>query len=295
MGELGKKVIVELTVGLGNQLFQYALARHLSIINDADLYFDLSRSKMDAASYDMRNNVFDLGKFKIEGKVWDGHNLDHDKKTFRVQKLLFGEKFKVIKEEHFVYDDSVFEKTNKSIYLLGFWQSEKYFKPISKRLKDELQFKDGALEGVNEKVQDEILSTNAVAIHVRRADYVDDEANSKIYSNIFNEGYYLKAIKKIEKLIENPTYFVFSDDIKWCKEYFKLHTNASVQYVENQSEFADFHLMSKCNHNIIANSTFSWWSAWLNNSPSKVVISPKKWFLNEWDDSNIPVDNWVKI
>ena len=135
MGELGKKVIVELTVGLGNQLFQYALGRHISVINDAKLYFDLSRSKMDAASYDMRNNVFDLGNFQIEGKVWEGHKLNHDKKIFGIQKLLFGEKFKVIKEELFVYDDSVFEKTNKSIHLLGFWQSEKYFKPISKRLK----------------------------------------------------------------------------------------------------------------------------------------------------------------
>ena len=251
MGELGKKVIVELTVGLGNQLFQYALGRHISVINDAKLYFDLSRSKMDAASYDMRNNVFDLGNFKIEGKVWEGHNLDHYKKTFRVQKLLFGEKFKVIKEELFVYDDSVFEKTNKSIYLSGFWQSEQYFKPISKRLKDELQFKDGVLKGVNKKVQDEILSTNAVAIHVRRADYIDDEANNKIYSNLFKEGYYPKAVENIEKLTENPVYFIFSDDINWCKKHFKLETSSSIRFVENKSAFADFHLMSKCNHNII--------------------------------------------
>ena len=102
-------------------------------------------------------------------------------------------------------------------------------------------------------------------------------------------------MENIEKLTENPVYFIFSDDIKWCKEHFKLETNASIRFVENKSAFADFYLMSKCNHNIIANSTFSWWSAWLNNSPGKVVISPKKWFLNEWNDSNIPVDNWVKI
>ena len=187
------------------------------------------------------------------------------------------------------------KKQTRAFTCWVFGNLKKYFKPISKRLKDELQFKDGALEGVNEKVQDEILSTNAVAIHVRRADYVNDEANYKIYSNLFKEGYYPKAVENIEKLTENPVYFIFSDDIKWCKEHFKLETNASIRFVENKSAFADFYLMSKCNHNIIANSTFSWWSAWLNNSPGKVVISPKKWFLNEWNDSNIPVDNWVKI
>lgn len=295
MGELGKKVVVELTVGLGNQLFQYALARHLSIINDAELYFDLSRSKDDAAFYDMRNNIFDLGNFKYKGKIWTGRSINQEKNRSVIKKLALGEKFKTVIEEHFVYDESVLEKTKKSIHLLGYWQSEKYFKPIAKSLKRELQLKEGVLKGVNEEVQDEILSTNSVAVHVRRADYIDDEANSKIYSNIFNEGYYPKAIDKIERLVENPAYFVFSDDIKWCKEQFKLETNASVRYVENKSAFVDFHLMSKCNHNIIANSTFSWWAAWLNDSLGKIVISPKKWFLNDWDDSNIPVDNWVKI
>ncbi|WP_177230471.1 alpha-1,2-fucosyltransferase [Chitinophaga sp. CF118] len=215
-----------------------------------------------------------------------------------MNKLLIGIQEKVwrIKSSHFMENgnvDSLLAGNSRPVYLDGYWQSEKYFKQYGDVIRREFTAKD-EWDGHNKQILNSILNADAVSIHIRRGDYVTNAVTNKFHGTC-DIDYYQKAIALVEERMEAPFYYIFSDDLPWAKEHL-VFSKGTAHFVDNNADaaFMDIMLMSKCKYNIIANSTFSWWGAWLNNNPGKLVIAPKKWF-NHKDDSDIIPDTWMKI
>lgn len=287
-------IIVKLVGGIGNQMFQYALGRHLSLISNSPLILD--------KLYYFRNNFrkYELKFFNIK----ENNNLTFNSilkiNKFRIFNFLINRlKFKrfsmigYIKENNLNFNPNVL-KIRGDTYLDGYWMSEKYFLSIKDIIKGDFKIK---LEKNDENIAivNKIISTNSVSIHIRRGDYI---SNIKTYNfhGICTLDYYYKAIELIKDYVINPTFFVFSDEPDWAKNNLKIKD--IVYFIDNNLEnsYKDIILMSLCKHNIIVNSSFSWWGAWLNDNPDKIVVSPKKWFEN----SNIKVKDlipykWIKI
>ncbi|MHC1716408.1 MAG: alpha-1,2-fucosyltransferase [Candidatus Dojkabacteria bacterium] len=289
-------IIVKLRGALGNQMFQYAFARALAIEKHQLLLIDDTSLKNYASKFTIykRSRLYKLGYFGIRGI----------RCPFNPNKLAsilgyFGRKFvKITKIENLdpIYDENLFRNTIKlnDIILDGHWLSEKYFSKYSTEI-----LKDFSLnkytKKVDQKILKEICDTNSVSLHVRRGDYVTNPKVAK-EQGIVTLSYYSNALKYIQERVENLKLFVFSDDIDWVKTNLKF--DFPTEYIDgNVNEpVNDLFLMSKCKHNIIANSTFSWWGAWLNRNKKKIVISPKYWFLNNIPSSNdIVPEGWIKL
>jgi hypothetical protein len=179
----------------------------------------------------------------------------------------------------------------KDVYLNGYWQSEYYFEPIKGILRKEFTLKE-VLIGQNAELAERIKNSNSVSLHIRRGDYVDNKEVSEFHGTCSPE-YYKKAIEFL-KAKGDLEVFVFSDDIQWAKE--NLRADKINFVAQNNPGYIDMNLMALCKHNIIANSSFSWWAAWLNQSPSKIVIAPQKWFADPGRQTpDIYPKNWIKI
>jgi len=261
-------IIVHMTGGLGNQMFQYSLFRNLYERNK-EVYYETFFTKPHHNGFEL-DKVFNI----VQSEAKDISLLSQLEK--------YGDKWKGC-------DPKVFEK--KNVYLEGNWQNKGYF-PEESILRNDFSFKV-ELDSKNMEILDNIKNSNSVSIHVRRTDYMN-------YQGYFFQAdwwnYYGLATNYITKNVKDRplNFFVFSDDIEWCKKNFMI----PVTYVENKrnDSWKDMLLMSNCKHNITANSTFSWWAAWLNKNPGKIVITPKKWFLSGEIDSNLIVlEDWIKI
>ena len=174
----------------------------------------------------------------------------------------------------------------------GYWQSEKYFKNI----KDEIIKSFTPIHDISEKAKQyikEIENSNSVSLHVRRGDYVDNTMFKGSGLTITEMPYYKDAIEFINSKVENPKFFIFSDDIAWCKENFEFLEDKTF-IDDTKSAIDDMVLMSRCEHNIIANSTFSWWGAWLNRNKNKIVIAPKVWYKTNHELHLAPKE-WIKL
>jgi hypothetical protein len=182
----------------------------------------------------------------------------------------------------------------KNTYLEGFWQSEKYFKSISTILKAEFTLK-ASLSSENVKWMNEISNCESVSIHVRRGDYISNTGQQS--HHICEKAYYENALGLILKKHKDVQVFLFSDDLDWCKK--NLILNVPTFYVDSnqkQNFHVDLILMSHCKHNIIANSSYSWWAAWLNQNTEKVVIAPKKWFANAaLNNKDLLPTEWITL
>jgi len=180
-------------------------------------------------------------------------------------------------------------------YLEGYWGSEKYFKDIENIIRKEFTLKDKP-DAINQKMISRIKNCDSVSIHIRRGDYIFDEKTNK-YHGVCNLDYYLKAIALVAKKVKKPYFFIFSDDIRWAKQ--NLHLKFPCVYVNHnigKKDYEDLRLMSNCCHNIIANSSFSWWGAWLNKNKDKIVIAPKKWFTDKSiNTKDLIPKQWLKI
>ncbi len=287
-------IIVQLNGGLGNQMFQYAFARHLSIINSTDLKYDFISysidSKRDYALWCFNIDIEKANRQEIE-------NFIGSKNPFisRIQRYLrIGINKNVLREKNMNFDKSNLSFGAKA-YLIGYWQSEKYFKDKESVIRKEFQFKRKPV-GKNKSMLKRIKSTDNVSIHIRRGDYVRDKKTNEFH-DVTKMQFYKKAIELVSKIQDKPTFFVFSDDITWCKKSLNFIEDATfVDHNEQEESYEDMRLMSSCKHNIIANSSFSWWGAWLNDNPEKIVIAPKKWF----NDPSISTRDrlpasWIKI
>jgi hypothetical protein len=289
-------IIVKLSGGLGNQMFQYALGRHLSIIFDLDLkldidtYFDVTNNEKRKYNLDIFNIEPQFATkdevYNLTGAAWR-HQLNRI--TSKVNILLLRN---YIKEKHFHFDNSILYHSQASLYLDGYWQSPQYFSPINNVIKKDFTFRTDVTP-LSKNLENDILYKESVCLHIRRGDYLQ---NSMHYVDPTN--YILDAVAYMQKTIGNDMHlFVFSDDLQWCKAHLpSLIAHQNITYCQTESANDDFQLMTYCKHFIIANSTFSWWAAFLGNNEHKLVIAPRNWF----SDTRIVVTdlypfNWIKL
>ncbi|MCX6735937.1 MAG: alpha-1,2-fucosyltransferase [Candidatus Parcubacteria bacterium] len=267
-------IIVKLFGGIGNQMFQYALGRGLSLDQKTELAFDLSWYKNSP------DRQFTLENFNISGKPIT---------TFQKINSLSVQR---IKESSFAFDSKILS-TEKNVFLDGYWQSPKYFEGIEDILKKDFTLKDVQDEKY-ETLLKKISRVNSVSLHIRRGDYLS-EKNVRVYENCPHE-YYEKAIKYIKERMGDIELFVFSDDMDWVKKNIRFDFLVTFVSDFGFTDCQELILMSKCRHNITANSTFSWWGAWLNQNKGKIIVTPKKWFIKERErERDLIPSLWIKL
>jgi hypothetical protein len=292
-------IITQLIGGLGNQLFQYAIARRIAHFKNCTIKLDLSGFH----NYNLR--TYCLNHFNIVENIASLEEIASLKRTQRknlvILTLGFFNKIRpyykqsFIKERHFHFDPNMM-KVSCNAYLEGYWQSEKYFKDIENIIRSEFILKHEP-DAINKEISHIIGNSNSVSIHVRRGDYISNPVTNQVHG-VCPLDYYYRAIDKINELIkEPPHFFVFSDDPDWARENLKIEDPVMVvSHNGLDKDYEDLRLMSLCKHHVIANSSFSWWGAWLCTNKEKIIIAPNKWFnANENDTHDLIPDSWIKI
>lgn len=290
-------ITIRIFGGLGNQLFQYAFGRLLAFRKKTDLHLDyydqITRKDCDGVNLTKITDVFNLPVRLSVGKM--RKNLVERFGLSAADQLFTKIYLKtrcVISENTNGYCHKEIN-TNKNIYLIGYWQSEDYFADIKELIKKEYKFKIEK-HASNLEIYKNIVSQNSVGIHIRGKDYLVNP----IYGRC-DVSYYLNAIELIQKTNPDLQVFIFTDDLDYVNQNFQPLLKFS-EIVNVQTKFTqdtlELLLMSKCRHNIICNSSFSWWGAWLNNNPDKIIIAPKKWYTDPYYSSEklIPA-GWHKI
>lgn len=297
--------IANIIGGLGNQMFQYAAARAVSLDRGTPLLLDIS----NFSNY-RRHQGFELQRIFCcpvemanKSDLRDILGWQHSRS---IRRLLTHPSMAILRSQNFIVEPhshywGEIRNIPKDCYLIGYWQSEKYFQNYASVIRSDFTFKNQT-SNQNSEVATIIKNRNAVGLHIRRGDYAKDP---KTYSThgLCSLNYYRAAIQYIAEKVEFPYFFIFSDDIEWANA--NLCASFPCQYVDHNQgmdSYNDMRLMSLCKHNIIANSTFSWWAAWLNTNPDKIVIAPKIWFANPnivsdykmFMDDLIPSD-WVRL
>lgn len=288
-------IIIKLTGGIGNQLFQYSIGRVLSEKSRDLICFDISSYQWDNL------RTFELGFLNSEYLIMNNGIIVFKKLNFfsNIKYLLYKSSNKPhehLTESDFNFDINFEKFPNKNVILEGYWQSEKYFnKHREIILKEVVLIKKKSLICCNffNLIYGNI---NSVSMHIRRGDYLMNE-DTKNYHGVLNEEYYDNAMDYFRNLNPNVTFFIFSDDKKYVNDRFSQHRDCII-VPKMSTDLEDLFLMSTCSNHIIANSTFSWWGAWLNKNKYKKVIAPKTWFLNSEIQSKTndlyPVD-WIKM
>jgi len=291
-------IIVKLTGGLGNQMFQYAAGCRLAQRHDVRLKLDLSNFAATAPGDTPRNyalNVFQLEPHLAEQQeIADLCRPAVKLATKLAEKILPLGMRTYYKERQFNFDPD-FIRLGSNVCLEGFWQSEKYFSDISETIQQDFALRQ-QLEGRNLELSVQIRSTESVSIHVRRGDYVSNPSTGS-YHGICPLIYYRLAVEYIAQKKNNINLFIFSDDPAWVRGNLQLHYPTTlVDHNGESNACEDLRLMSLCRYNIIANSSFSWWGAWLNRNPGKLVVAPANWFKQQNIDTSdlIPTD-WHRI
>lgn len=290
-------MIVELIGGLGNQMFQYAVGRCMAETLQTSVLLDVSGfEKYPLRHYELNNfniheqfateddlRMFSLSKSKLlmrslESLIW--------KRT--------DNRFKCIHEGSFTFDPSVLQQKG-NLYLRGYWQSEKYFTDIAPIIYQEFSSRT-LLSERSIELLGEMRKPGSVAIHIRRGDYVTNPQTNKMHG-VMSLDYYQKCMDYIAARHDNVVYYLFSDDIEWVRQNFAVSDQLHiVEPVDFSQSYEDLILMSSCNHNVIANSSFSWWAAWLNVNPDKIVIAPQKWFNKvEMDTTDLIPASWIRL
>lgn len=300
-----KKIIIRLSGGLGNQMFQYALGRNLAEKNNAALILDISSFETDSSD---TKRHFSLDSFNISAKkatIIDIQsvgipNTSNKSLSGKIGRRFFRtiEYFRPLREKIFVIEPyfafcpDILE-VRSSCYLSGVWQSEKYFKDIEGLIRKEFTLRNKpSIETGN--WMEKVSGCNSVSLHIRRGDYVNIPKTNQFHG-VCSLEYYDEAMALITQKIANPVFFVFSDDIGWVKE--NLKTSRSMFYVSDNAvpDYEELIIMSKCKHHIIANSSFSWWGAWLNENPGKIVIAPERWFAGDTDTKDLIPASWIRL
>jgi hypothetical protein len=275
-------IIINLTGGLGNQMYQYAFGRYVSIKHKTKLKYHFTNALFNT------QREFSLDVFNIQASV----ATDSDLKEYGVNRNNYFNRVLYLLDERYgiqfnkniitqripyIFNESLRNCPNNR-YIQGYFADERFFKGIEDIILKDFTSKK-PLDQKNIKIIGEIKQTNSVSIHVRRGDLVSNKANS-ISNGFIGLDYYIYAINKIKKTISYPHFYVFSDDIPWCKENLTmLIDDASfINHNTGTASYKDLLLMKECKHNILANSTFSRWSAYLNSNKNKVIITPSSYY-----------------
>ena len=288
-------VIVQLSGGLGNQMFEYSL--YLSLKNRGkEVKIDDVTCYADAGTRPKQLDVFGITYERASREEMVEMTDASMKMSDRIRRKLTGRKTKAYREKDINYDSRVMELD--PALLEGCFQSEKYFADCREQVREAFRFRgieDGrfAMPESVKAILEQIRAAQSVSVHIRRGDYLDP-SHGGIYSGICTEEYYRKAFELIEEKYPDAVYFIFSNDAEWTKQNFSGKNRVIVEGTTEDTGYLDMYLMSHCKHNIIANSSFSWWGAWLNDNPQKTVIAPSRW-LNGQECIDIYTEDMVRI
>lgn len=289
-------IIVKLRGGLGNQLFQYSAGKRLALLKNTELMLDIS-------DLIKGNRSFLLPEFCTDFKIARHYDIlkiliRNFKHVNFLLKYFFDRhnyyfKVPIFKETSLAFDRNFFSCLN-DVYLIGYWQCEKYFEDIEDFIKSEISLKE-KLDTQNEEILRKIENTESICVHIRNGDYFFDSTVRKNIG-VCPIEYYYTAIGKILREVDNPHFFIFSDNIEWVKQNLKIqHPHTYVSDI-NKKSYVDLYLMSRCKHFIIANSSFSWWGAWLSDTKNKIVYAPTPWCKNPlYNPVDIHSTDWRKI
>jgi len=284
-------IIVKIIGGLGNQMFQYAYAKAL----EQKGY----NVKIDINAFETYNlhGGYQLNKYNIDLQ----YSTEEENRKFyknnllsKILKRLGLNNSKIFEEKSLLFDESLL-RIEDGKYIQGYFQSEKYFLNIREILIKQFII-NTHISSYTKEMKRKVLSIkNSCSIHVRRGDFTNS-VNKNLHGTC-NIEYYEKAIELMNNKEENINYFIFSDDIDWVKDNLKVNNAVYIDSKEKRIPHEDIYLMSLCSHNIIANSSFSWWGAWLNQNDNKIVIAPSRWFADETmykQSKDIICKSWIK-
>lgn len=285
--------IVRFLGGLGNQLFQYAFYLALSE-RFKSVKADLSGFK----DYTLHNG-FELERvFGVqlkEASNFEVNLLDAQKRDWfyrKCRRLLFVKAAYQEERKLFSFDEALLDDPSSKLYW-GYWQHHRYVELVKDSLLHNLRF-----PAITDQRNADLLASihqagsKAVAIHVRRGDYLTDP----YLSGLATEHYFNEAIDRIRSRISNAKFFIFSDDIPWCKAHLRLDNGFYVDWNKGEHSFRDMQLMSQCSHAILSNSSFSWWGAWLMENSDKVIVAPAVWYRAPGiDTKDMHPERWIRI
>jgi hypothetical protein len=290
-------IISHVVGGLGNQMFQYAAGRALSIKHEVPLRLDISAF----VDYELHQG-FELKRLfncaaetstdNAVQNILGWQSLPRIRQIVSRPSMAAFRRNTFVVEPHFHYWPAI-ENVPSSCYLMGYWQSEKYFLEIAPVIRKDFTF-ISPLNGKNAELAKQINQTNAVSLHVRRGDYINNK-NSGVYE-ICSIDYYTRSVEAVAGRVNSPFFYIFSDDMKWVRSNLKLgYPHLYVDINKGVDSYNDMRLMSMCNHHIIANSSFSWWAAWLNAKIDKLVVAPRSWFITPKNVNDLLPMEWLKL
>lgn len=284
--------------GLGNQMFQYAAARALALSRNETLGLDTSAF----ADYPLHQG-FELTR--VFGIVAPEVGRDELRRRYgwridplalrlaaRWRRFPFRDR-RIVIEPHFDFWDGL-AGVPAGAYLHGYWQSERYFRSVADIVRADFRFV-AALDGEARSWSERLLGDNSVGLHVRRGDYVANPSTLAVHG-VCPLAYYARAVETIAARVRDPVFYVFSDDLPWARSHLEIaHPVRFVDANSGAASYRDLQLMSLCKHNIIANSSFSWWGAWLNPNPGKTVVAPARWFAGRPQPKDLYPESWIVL
>jgi hypothetical protein len=284
-------IVIQLQGGLGNQLFQYAYGRYLEIVYKKNV-------KTDVTFFENNFRSFKLAHLNTKLSIAEKSEVRNSKSQkskfipWKINNSIY------VEDELFNFNYKI-KKINNG-YFIGYWPRTEHLNDIFEYLKTEIKIIDDLKCNRFYNHLNLININESIGIHIRRGDYLEDK-NKKIFS-ILNKEYYLKAINYMNKHINNGSFYIFTDDIDWVKsqEWLKLDNITHVVFEDNNADIKEFELLKNCKHHIFANSTFSWWAAYLNSNESSINIGPSQWYNNKtyqslYTNNKIFNSNFIKI
>jgi hypothetical protein len=290
-------IVTRLMGGLGNQMFQYAAGRSLARRLDTELLIDrtwLEGEGLFATPRHYELDAFHLRARSATPKLVSKLEQRSESTLNRLRrKLGLVPSVTVLHERSHAFDTR-FDTVSGDVLLVGYWQSEKYFAECANEIRAELELEEAPSQR-NRELIEKVGATNSLSLHVRRGDYVSHEATGRFHG-LMPVSYYLEAVELVTEQAGRAEIFVFSDDIDWCKRELAIPGH-KLHYVDHNARGSeDLRLMSSCRHHILANSSFSWWGAWLNPDPEKIVVAPVRWFRDgSIDTSDLLPDGWLRL
>ncbi|RKG33166.1 alpha-1,2-fucosyltransferase [Acinetobacter guerrae] len=282
---------VKIIGGLGNQMFQYATTYALAKKRNEKLFLDLSLAlNYDVHPLRINKLMCHSGTFETTAPKYEKHVFSPRIPSF-LKKYIF---FRCYMERKLTFNENLLHEAGTK-KLVGYFQCEKYFTEYRDDLLEEFKPKESFSE-VQNYIKNMIEQNSSCSMHIRRGDYFTNPEASA-YHGLCNHEYFMNALKYLEenkKINRDTKIFIFSDDIDWCKKNIIIDYEAFFVTADDERAEMDMWLMSYCQHNIISNSTFSWWGAWLNQNMNKCVVAPKTWFKNGVNTDIVP-ESWVKL
>lgn len=277
-------VVAVLRGGLGNQMFQYALAKRIAQFQQRELVLD--DLALDENALEGVRRYYELGIFPIHAHLTSRMSKGNERPPVEGH---------VVETKPSFCSEVTAPTPFACLYLNGYWQSEKYFKPIARTIRKEFQFAPAlrSVDGWEVAIRAERMP---VCVHVRRQDYLGPRGK---YIGFVGREYYRRSVNAIAKRVPMPHFFVFSDDLNWCQATLGIqHPHTFVSHRTNGDVMSgrDLMLMTMCKHFIIANSSFSWWAAWLCKNRRKIVIAPERWFADSHlASSDVVPASWIRL